>query len=72
VDEKGIVSGMNLGMRFFCDAFLNLCISGLFLKEKKGQNSEELIIVTFLQKKKSTNLTCMCDFKAFLSIVAAI
>jgi len=51
VDEKGIVSGMNLGMRFFCDAFLNLCISGLFLKEKKGQNSEELIIVTFLQKK---------------------
>jgi len=71
VDEKGIVSGMNLGMRFFCDAFLNLCISGLFLKEKKGQNSEELIIVTFLQKK-STNLTCMCDFKAFLSIVAAI
>ena len=52
MDEKGIVSGMNLGMRFFCDAFLNPCISGLFLvKEKKGQNSEELIIVTFLQKK---------------------
>lgn len=43
---------MYLGMRFYCDASLNLCISGLFLvKEKKGQNSEELIIVTFLQKK---------------------